>query len=75
MGRYIIVPDQYKTQTMCKKAISENGRTLKSVTDCCKNQEIGSEAVYNYPHWLEFVLECYKTQKCVINLSILILLQ
>ena len=35
---------------MCEKAISENGGTLTSVTDCCKNQEIGSEAVYNYPH-------------------------
>ena len=60
---------------MCEKAISENGGTLKSVTDCCKNQEIGSEAVYNYPHSLGFVPECYKTQKCLIKLSILILLQ
>ena len=31
-------PDQYKTQQMCDKAILENGGTLKSVSDCYKNQ-------------------------------------
>ena len=28
------VPDQYKIQQMCDKAILENGGTLKSVPDC-----------------------------------------
>ena len=28
------VPEQYKTQQMCDKAIPENDRTLKSVPDC-----------------------------------------
>ena len=33
--RYI--PDQYKTQQMCDKALLENSRTLDSVLDCYKN--------------------------------------
>ena len=33
--RYI--PDQYKTQQMCDKALLENSRTLYSVPDCYKN--------------------------------------
>ena len=32
------VPDQYKTQRMCDKAILENGGTLKCVPDCYKSQ-------------------------------------
>ena len=28
------VPDRYKTQQMCDKAILENGGILKSVSDC-----------------------------------------
>ena len=50
---------------MCDKAILENGGTLKSVRHCCKNQEMCNKAVDNYPHALEFVPECYKTQKNV----------
>ena len=77
------VPDHLKTKKVCKhaviklpyKAILENGGTLKSVPDCYKNQEICNKAVDNYPRALEFVPECYKIQKCVIKLSILILLQ
>ena len=48
------VPDRYKTQQMCNKAILENGETLKSVPDCWKKQEICNKTVYNYPHPLEF---------------------
>ena len=33
---------------MCDKAISENGRTLESVTDCYKNQYICDNADNNY---------------------------
>ena len=48
---------------MCHKAILENGRTLKSVSDCYKNQEMCNKAVDNYPYALEFLPECYKTKK------------
>ena len=62
---------------MCDKPILKNGGTLKSVPDCCKNQELCNKAVDNYPHALESVPESYKTQKKkrVIKLSIRILLQ
>ena len=39
---------------MCDKVILENVRTLKSVTDCYKNQRMCDKAVDNYPHALEF---------------------
>ena len=48
----IYVPDQYK------KMDNENCGTLKSVPDCCKNQEIRNKGVDNYPYALEFVPEC-----------------
>ena len=55
---------------MCDKAILENIETLKSAPDCYKNQEMCNKAVDNY-----FVPNCYIAQKCVIKLSILILLE
>ena len=50
---------------MCDKVNLENVGTLKSVLDFYKNQEMCNKAVENYPHALEFVPECYKTQKNV----------
>ena len=55
LWRYL--PDQYATQRIGDKAILENGRTLKSVPDCYKNQEMRNKAVDNYPHGLKFALE------------------
>ena len=48
---------------MCDKAILENGGTLKPVSDCYKNQKMCNKVVDNYPHALDFVPECYTTQK------------
>ena len=48
---------------MCDNAILENGGTLKSVSDCYKNQHKFDKAVDNYPHGLKFVWDCYITQK------------
>ena len=31
------VPDRFRTQQVCNKAILENGGTLQSVPDCYKN--------------------------------------
>ena len=50
--RYI--PDRYKTQQMCDKAILENGGMLKSVHDCYKNQKMFDKTVDNYPHTVKF---------------------
>ena len=35
----------------------------QSVPDCYKNKQLCDKGVDNYLHALEFVLECYKTQK------------
>ena len=43
------VSNQYKTQQMCDKAISEYDGILKSVPDCYKNQEMLNKPVDNYP--------------------------
>ena len=43
---------------------------LESVPDSYLNQQMCDKAVDNYPHALEFVPDCYKTQKCVINYTI-----
>ena len=51
---------------MCDKVILENGGTLKS--DCYKNQEMCNKAINDYSHALEFVPECYKTQKFMMKL-------
>ena len=48
---------------MYDKAILENGGTIKSVPDSHKNNETRNKAVDNYPHALEFVPECFMTQR------------
>ena len=62
--------DHYKTQQMCDISILENGGTLKSVSECCKNYKLCDKAAENYRHALEFIPECYEAQKCVIKLLI-----
>ena len=48
---------------MCDKATLENGETLKSVPDCCKNQKLYNKAVDNYACASEFIPDCYKAQE------------
>ena len=48
---------------MRDKAVLKIVTTLKSVSDCYKNQEICNKAVDYYPHALQFVHECYESQK------------
>ena len=59
------VPDWYKTQQMCHKAILGNGETLKSVLYYYKNKKMCNKGVDNYSHALKFVLEGYETHKNV----------
>ena len=47
---------------MYDKAILKYGGTLKFVTDSYKNQKIPNIAVDNYPHALESIPQCFKTQ-------------
>ena len=58
---------------MCNKAILENGRTLESVPDRYKTQEMCDKAVDNYAD--AFALIAIRLKICVIKPSILILLQ
>ena len=37
---------------MCDKAFLANNKTLKSIPDCCKSQEICNKAVDYYSHAL-----------------------
>ena len=57
---------------MHNKAFIENDGTVKSVPDIYKNQEMYDKPVDKYLYALKPVFGCYK--KCVIKLSILILL-
>ena len=54
------VADQSNTLQMCDKVILENGGTLNSVSYFYQNQKMCNKTVHNS---LEFVPECYKTQK------------
>ena len=56
---------------MCDKAILENDGALKYVSDYYKNQEMFNKVDENYPR----VPECYKSQRYVLKLLILIRLQ
>ena len=52
------VPDWYKTQQICCKAILENFGTSKSVPHCYKNKKMCDKDVHNYPHALKFFSDC-----------------
>ena len=60
---------------MCDKVFLRNGGILKFIPDNYKKQKICDKAVYNYSHALESIPDCFNTQKSVIKLLILILLQ
>ena len=53
---------------MCCESVVENGGTLKFVLDNCKNQKLSNKCVLNDADALEYVPDCFKTQKCVIKL-------
>ena len=77
-----------KTKKMCKHAVKKIPFLIRYVLDwyktqqigyvpeCHKNQQMCDKAVDNYPHALDFASDSWlKTQKCVIKLSINIILQ
>ena len=59
---------------MRDKAILENGVALKFVIKCYKDYKLSNRATANNVHWLEFVSNCYKSQKNITKLSILLFL-
>ena len=54
------VPDHYRTQKMCEKAVKVKGWTL--VSDPYKTPEVCERAVDGYPWALGFVSDQYKTR-------------
>ena len=52
---------------MCNRATLENGRTLESVPNQYKTQQMWNKAVNNYAHALKPVLDWYKTQGMCIK--------
>ena len=50
------MPDQYKTQEMCDKAV-DNAHALKVAPDCYKNQKMCCKTVNTYPFTARFVPE------------------
>ena len=59
-----------KLKKMWKYVVKKLPYLLKPVHDCYNNHEMRKKAVDNYPHAVEFVPECYKTQKIVVELFI-----
>ena len=57
------VPEQYKTQKMCGKAVLENDEVLESVPDWYKNQQICDKTVDIYLHALKFTPDDYITKR------------
>ena len=73
------VPNQYKIQQICYKAILERGGALKSVLnqknqevcnkaddnhpECYKTQTMHDKVVDTYPFTIKFVPKCHKTQE------------
>ena len=47
------VPDKYKTQETCDKAVDNYAHLLKFVTDCCKTQKRCNKEVNTYPSTIQ----------------------
>ena len=50
----------YKTKNMSDNVILVNGRMLKFVAECYKNQRMCNNSLNNYANLFEFILVCYK---------------
>ena len=53
------VPDQYKTQKMCDKAVENYAHALKLALDCYKAQKMRNNALSTYPSTIIFVPKCH----------------
>ena len=69
------VPDQYKTLEICDKVIIENSRMLGFILDCYKDQKNCDKPVIIILMHYDLSQIGTRLKKCVIKLSVLILLQ
>ena len=57
------VPDHFKTQEMCERAIEDEPETLEYVPNHFKTQTMCERAIENEPYSLKFVPDHFKTQE------------
>ena len=62
-GMLIFVPDCYKNQKMCNKAVDNYPHELEYFPHCFKTQKMCNKAVDTYLSAMQFFPECCKTQK------------
>ena len=63
-----------RLKQMCDKVVLENCEMLMFIPDRYNDQCMCNKAVDNYAHALGSVHNSFKTQKCVIKMSVLFLL-
>ena len=61
------VPDSYKTQKMCDKAVNTCPFIFDSVSDCYKTQEMSNKVISEEPFKLKYYYDKYKTQEMCDN--------
>ena len=59
----MVVPDCFKTQELCKVAVSMEPNLLLYVPDCFKTHEMCKEAVHREPYKLRFIPDNLKTRE------------
>ena len=61
--QFFLVPDCFKTQRMCIKAVEEDPSSLRHVPDHLKTQEMSNEVVRIKPFLLAYVPDHLTTQE------------
>ena len=57
------IPDRFKTQEMCNKAVEKDPWQLKDVPNHFKTEEMCNKAVRHYLFFLQFVPDWFATQQ------------
>ena len=60
---YRSVPDYYKNQEMCTKAVHNYSYALGFVSECCEIYKMCDKSVSTHPPIIKYVPECHKTQE------------
>ena len=65
---FFLIPDFFKTQGMCIKAVQGDPLSLEYVPDCFKTQEMPNKAVRKYPSSLMYFPDWFVTQQQQVKL-------
>ena len=68
----MFIPECYKDQNMCSKAVHNYIYSLESAPDCCKTKKICDKPVIAYPYTIHLFLINLSLKKCVMKLTVLI---